>query len=55
MPLSKPKVQQNKLNLKAIASRNKIKDIDENIIIKYCREAKKLKTNSQAEEIFDYF
>ena len=30
MPLSKPKVQQNKLNLKAIASRNKIKDIDIN-------------------------
>lgn len=37
MPLNKPKFQQNKLNVRAIASRNKIKDIDEQIVIKYCK------------------
>lgn len=34
---SQPKFQQNKFNVKAVATRNKIKDIDENIIIKYCK------------------
>lgn len=40
MPLNRPKFQQNRLNVKAIATRNKLKDIDEKLVIRYCKETK---------------